>query len=100
MWSSTGRVRERRNAAATRDDQGASGRNGVEVFEADGVSVENLTACNFLNGGGEGGNEIWWNGGDGTGTQNLGAVPRRVPFGDVDVLAARSAAIAPSTASS
>src|SRR5206468_2382191 len=26
----------------------AEGRNGIEVFEADGVTVENVTACNFL----------------------------------------------------
>jgi hypothetical protein len=37
--------------------------NGIEIFKANGVSVENLTACNFL---GEG-NQIWWNGGDGSG---------------------------------
>jgi hypothetical protein len=51
-------------------DQGAAGRNGIEVFETDGVTIDNLTACNFLSAG-EGGNEIWWNGGDGTGTRNL-----------------------------
>ncbi|HET9729688.1 MAG TPA: hypothetical protein VFR41_09725, partial [Acidimicrobiia bacterium] len=51
-------------------DQGAPGRNGVEVFEADGVTIDNLTACNFMNGNG-GGNEIWWNGGDGTGERHL-----------------------------
>jgi hypothetical protein len=56
----------------TEADQGAAGRNGIEVFEADGVTIDNLTACNFLSAGG-GGNEIWWNGGDGTGTRNLGA---------------------------
>ncbi len=48
------------------------GRNGVLVLETDGVSVENLTACNFLNGAGGGGNEIWWNGGDGSGTIGMG----------------------------
>src|SRR5436190_962085 len=37
--------------------------NGIEVFKANGVSIENLTVCNFL---GEG-NQIWWNGGDGSG---------------------------------
>ena len=43
------------------------GRNGIEV-KADGVYVENLTVCNFLNGpDGEGGNGVWWNGGDGSG---------------------------------
>jgi hypothetical protein len=47
------------------------GRNGIEVFEVDGVTIDNLTACNFLSGSGGGGNQIWWNGGDGTGTVNL-----------------------------
>src|SRR5947209_6526194 len=43
------------------------GRNGIEV-KADGVYVENLTVCNFLSSaGGEDGNEVWWNGGDGSG---------------------------------
>jgi hypothetical protein len=44
------------------------GRNGILVWKADDVSVENLTACNFLGGTGDGGNEVWWNGGDGSGT--------------------------------
>lgn len=44
------------------------GRNGVEVFQADGVTIQNLTACNFLNGAGGGGNQIWFNSGDGSGT--------------------------------
>lgn len=46
------------------------GRNGIEVWKARNVSVENLTACNFLgpaNSGGSTGNEIWWNGGAETG---------------------------------
>jgi hypothetical protein len=45
---------------------GALGLNGVVVWKADNVWVQNLTACNFLGGsGGDGqtGNEIWWNGG-------------------------------------
>ena len=45
------------------------GRNGIVVDKVDGVSIENLTACNFL---GEG-NQIWWNGGDGSGTIGMGA---------------------------
>jgi hypothetical protein len=49
------------------------GRNGVEVWKADGGSVENLTACNFLTGTEGGGNEIWWNGGDGSGAVGMGA---------------------------
>jgi hypothetical protein len=45
------------------------GRNGIEIFKADDVSVENLTARNFdrESRNGSNGNEIWWNGGDGTG---------------------------------
>jgi Right handed beta helix region len=47
----------------------AGGRNGIEIFEANNVWVENLTVRNFereeLNG--SGGNEIWWNGGEETG---------------------------------
>ena len=49
------------------------GMNGVVAFKVDGVSIENLTACNYLTGtsGGEG-NEIWWNGGDGSGKIGMG----------------------------
>jgi len=58
------------SAAPSVQDYGANdaqgkpqGRNGIVVWEADNVSVENLTACNFLSGSGDSGNEIWWNGG-------------------------------------
>jgi hypothetical protein len=56
----------------------AVGRNGVEVWKADGTSIDNLTACNFLRdaseaGTGTGGNELWWNGGDGSGQIGMGA---------------------------
>jgi hypothetical protein len=50
--------------------KGAAGLNGIMVWKADNVWVQNLTACNFLGGsGGDGstGNEIWWNGGAGSG---------------------------------
>jgi hypothetical protein len=43
------------------------GRNGIVIFKASGVSVENLTICNFLSGAGDAGNEVWWDGGDGSG---------------------------------
>ena len=43
------------------------GRNGVEIWKATDVSVENMTVCNFMDGVGNDGNEIWWNGGDDTG---------------------------------
>src|SRR6478609_1695429 len=49
------------------------GRNGVEVFKASGVTVENLTACNFLTGSGGGGNQIGFNGGDGSGQIGMGS---------------------------
>jgi hypothetical protein len=47
------------------------GRNGLVAWKADNVSIENLTACNFLTGSGSSGNEIWWNGGDGSGKIGL-----------------------------
>ncbi|MGZ4127269.1 MAG: hypothetical protein ACXVEX_03900 [Actinomycetota bacterium] len=49
------------------------GMNGVVAFKVDGVYIENLTTCNYLTGssGGEG-NEIWWNGGDGSGKIGMG----------------------------
>jgi hypothetical protein len=46
---------------------GAQGLNGIMVWKAANVWVQNLTACNFLSGHGDAGNEIWWNGGDGSG---------------------------------
>lgn len=49
------------------------GRNGIEAFKVNGVVIENLTACNFLDGDGGGGNQIWFNGGDGSGRIGMGA---------------------------
>ncbi len=53
------------------------GRNGIDIW-ANGDSVDNLTVCNFQlvedgagNQAGNGGNEIWWDGGDGTGKIGL-----------------------------
>ncbi len=37
------------------------------VWKANDVWVQNLTVCNFLHGSGDTGNEVWWNGGDGSG---------------------------------
>jgi hypothetical protein len=37
--------------------------NGIMVWKANDVWVQNLTVCNFLAGTGDTGNEIWWNGG-------------------------------------
>jgi hypothetical protein len=49
--------------------EGGEGRNGIEVFKTNDVSIENLTVRNFdrATEAGSDGNEIWWNGGDGTG---------------------------------
>ncbi|HTZ09114.1 MAG TPA: hypothetical protein VMB72_08580 [Acidimicrobiales bacterium] len=50
------------------------GRNGILVWKADDVSIDNLTVCNFQAGTANdtnGGNEIWWNGGDGSGKVGL-----------------------------
>jgi hypothetical protein len=47
------------------------GRNGILVWKANHVSIENLTVCNFLGGTGDAGNEIWWNGGAGSGKIGL-----------------------------
>jgi microcompartment protein CcmK/EutM len=51
-----------------------TGRNGIEVWKASGTSIDNLTVCNFMKpAGGDGGNQIWWNFGDGTGVAIPGA---------------------------
>lgn len=44
------------------------GRNGIVAYKADNVSIENLTVCNFLGGAGSAGYQIWWDGGEGSGT--------------------------------
>jgi hypothetical protein len=49
----------------------AVGRNGIVVWKASDVSIENLTVCNFLAGTGDSGNQIWWNGGDNSGKIGL-----------------------------
>ncbi len=55
------------DASASRYGAGASsnasGANGVMVWKASNVSVQNLTVCNFLSGSRGSGNEIWFNGG-------------------------------------
>ena len=56
---------------ATDPDGKAAGRNGIVVYKANGVSVDNLTVCNFLNGAEDSGNQVWWNGGADTGTIGL-----------------------------
>jgi hypothetical protein len=48
-------------------------RDGIVVAKTSGVTIQNLTVCDYLAGDGDHGNEIWWNGGDGTGSVGLGA---------------------------
>jgi hypothetical protein len=62
---------------ATNSSGDPLGRNGIDIW-ANGVSVDNLTICNFQqvndtegNQAGNGGNEIWWDGGDETGKIGL-----------------------------
>ncbi|HXQ91109.1 MAG TPA: hypothetical protein VN768_06070, partial [Acidimicrobiales bacterium] len=59
------------NFGAVGPEGKAEGRNGIVVWKANDVSIENLTVCNFLGGAGDSGNEIWWNGGDGSGVIGL-----------------------------
>src|SRR5581483_11711640 len=54
-------------------DGAPTGRNGLIVYKASGVSVENLTACNYLSGGATPGDEIWFDGGGSSGTQQIGS---------------------------
>ena len=54
------------SAASDQNTLGGKGRNGILIWKTNGVSVENLTVCNFLAGSGSAGNEIWWNGGSGS----------------------------------
>ncbi len=51
---------------------GGKGLNGLMVWKADNVWIQNLTSCNYLHGSGDTGNEIWWNGGDGTAKGGIG----------------------------
>jgi hypothetical protein len=52
-----------------------NGRNGIVIDHVSGVTVENLTICNFVGTGSANqyGNELWFNGGAGTGTTGLGS---------------------------
>jgi hypothetical protein len=52
---------------------GYSGNNGILVYKAAGVSLQNFSACNFLSGNEGGGNEIWFDGQQSSGTQQIGS---------------------------
>jgi hypothetical protein len=50
---------------------GYYGTNGIVVFQANDVWIQNLTVCNFLDGNGSAGNGVWWDGGSETGKIGL-----------------------------
>jgi hypothetical protein len=52
---------------------GYSGNNGITVYKAPGVWLENFSACNFLSGNKGGGDEIWFDGQQSSGKQELGS---------------------------
>jgi hypothetical protein len=48
--------------------QDLTARDGIVVWKANGVTIDNLTVCDYLAGpGAKEGNQIWWDGGDGSG---------------------------------
>jgi hypothetical protein len=55
------------------DTNGGVGRDGIVVWKTSGVTIQNLTVCDYLAGTGGHGNEIWWNGGDGSGKIGMGS---------------------------
>jgi len=50
---------------------GFSGNNGIVVYKAEGVWLQNFSACNFLSGNKGGGDEIWFDGGQSSGKQEM-----------------------------
>ena len=61
------------SSPALQDTNGGAGRDGIVAYKASGVTIQNLTVCDYLAGTGGHGNEIWWNGGDGSGKIGMGA---------------------------
>jgi hypothetical protein len=59
--------------ARLQDTNGGVGRDGIVVWKASGVTIQNLTVCDYLAGTGGHGNQIWWNGGAGSGKLGIGA---------------------------
>ncbi len=59
------------SAPSDQNTLNGDGRNGIVIWKANKVSVENLTVCNFIAGSQNAGNEVWWNGGDGSGKVGL-----------------------------
>jgi hypothetical protein len=55
------------------EGSGFSGNNGIVVYKAPGVWLQNFSACNFLNGHLGGGDEIWFDGQQASGRQEIGS---------------------------
>jgi hypothetical protein len=55
----------------TPEGSGYSGNNGIVVYKADGVWLQNFSACNFVSGNQGGGDEIWFDGGQSSGKQEM-----------------------------
>jgi hypothetical protein len=52
--------------------QDFTARDGIMVRKASGVTIQNLTVCDYLAGpGGKDGNQVWWDGGDASGRIGL-----------------------------
>jgi hypothetical protein len=49
-----------------------AGNNGIVVYKASGVWLQNFTTCNFL-GSNAGGDSVWFDGGGATGEQHIGS---------------------------
>ncbi len=49
-----------------------AGNNGVVVYKASGVTLQNFSTCNFL-GSNAGGDSVWFDGGGATGKQEIGS---------------------------
>jgi hypothetical protein len=54
-------------------EQDFTARDGIVVWKASGVTIQNLTVCDYLSGATGHGNEIWWDGGYGTGKIGMGS---------------------------
>ena len=55
----------------TPEESGYSGNNGIVVYKAERVWLQNFSACNFLTGNQGGGDEIWFDGAQATGAQEM-----------------------------
>jgi hypothetical protein len=55
----------------TPEGSGYSGNNGIVVYKAEGVWLQNFSACNFVSGNKGGGDEIWFDGAQASGRQEL-----------------------------